>query len=227
MGHFTAEKREGSVQFQYGEWLKAVRGSPQSPQRKTSPSGSKGDGDGHEHVEKTGGAPPHKDKEMAAQEEQGWNPSRITVSEKGNNMYHESVPDFQQDSHVTASITEINVEREVMGEMAKVNHELMLNRSDDLANLKVDGHKVNGADGVSIRPKPKWTRIVRMESGPVSSEGNNCKEQLGKRKAIQYTDEANYEDVKAMGLKQQNMDGQQIIVTDRLARVETHPCWEQ
>nr|POF22945.1 hypothetical protein CFP56_15623 [Quercus suber] len=123
--------------------------------------------------------------------------------EKGNNVNQGGYPDFQQHIHVTAGKTEVNVERGVMGEVAEVNHELMLKGRDESAKLKGDGKEVNGLDGTSIRPKPKWTRFVHMESGPVSSDGNNSKEQLGKRKAMQYTKEGNYEDLDVMVLKQQ------------------------
>ena len=162
------------MQFQYGEWLRAVGGRPRSPQRKTKPSGSEVDGDGHEHVNKNGGAQPYKEKQTAVRDEQKRNPSSIMICEKGNDVNHGSYPDFQQDARVTAGTTKTNKERGVIGEVAEVNHNLILKRSDDSVYLKGKDKNVNGADG-AFRPKPKWTRIERMESGPVSSEENDFK----------------------------------------------------
>ena len=44
---------------------------------------------------------------------------------------------------------------------------------------------------------------------------------------MQYADESNYENLDVVVLQQQKADGQKIIIIDRSARVETHPCWEQ
>ena len=44
---------------------------------------------------------------------------------------------------------------------------------------------------------------------------------------MQYADESNYENLDVVVLKQQKADGQKIIIIDRSARVETHPCREQ
>ena len=158
--------------------------------------------------------------------EQQRNPSSIMIHEKGNNVNHGSFPDFQQDASVTVGITKTNMERGVIGEVAEVNHNLILKRSDDSEYLKRNDKNVKGADGAS-RPKPKCTRIKCMESGLVSSEGNDFKQQLGKRKAMQYADESNYENLDAVVLKQQKVDGQKTIILDRSARVETHPRREQ
>lgn len=189
------------MQFQYGEWLRATGGRQWSPQRKTKTGGSEDAGERNEHVVKTGEASPHREKKTAAQDEQGRNPSSMLVSEKGNNANQGRLLDFQQHIPVMAGTSEIIMERGVMGEVAEVNHELMVKGSDDSVNLKGVGKDVNGAGGTNIWPIPKWTRIVRMESGPVSSEENNFKEQLGKRKAMQDSKEGNYEDLDGVMLK--------------------------
>ena len=83
-----------------------------------------------------------------ARDEQKRNPSSIMIREKGNDVNHGSYPDFQQDARVTAGTTKTNKERGVIGEVAEVNHNLILKRSDDSLYLKGNDKNVNGADGL-------------------------------------------------------------------------------
>lgn len=107
--YFVAEKKEGSVQVQYGEWLKAAGGRPRSPQRKTTPSASDDGNVGQEQHEKDDGGLSHMVYKTAAGED-SQNPSGEHVSEKGNNVNQGIYLDIQQNNSETAGNKAISVE---------------------------------------------------------------------------------------------------------------------
>lgn len=100
--YFAAKKKEGLVQIQYGEWLKAAGGRPRSPQRKTTPSASDDGKVGQEQNEKDDGGPSHAVYIPAADEDHSQNPSGVHVNEKGNNVNQGIYPDIQQNNSETA-----------------------------------------------------------------------------------------------------------------------------
>ena len=207
--------------------MKVVSGRHRSPQRKTNPSDSDEGSAGLEQHEKADGDPSYKGDEAAAEEDHNQNPNGDHVSEKGSSVNQGFVPDIQQSNSETVGNEVIRMESGVMAYMGIVGQVSNLKGCADSDKLKIDEIIDSGVDGLSSRPKSKWTRLVRMEVGPVASEGNNYKEKLGKRKTMHCTEEDKHDIWDVPSLKQQKVDGKQTLSSEKSARVETHPCREQ
>ena len=63
-------------------------------------------------------------------------------------MNHGSFPNFQQDASVTVDTTKTNMENAVIGEVAGVNHNLIMKRNDDSKYLKGNDKMSKGLMGL-------------------------------------------------------------------------------
>ena len=181
--YYARSKNGGEVLCQYGEWMKSVGSWSRSPVRMGS---NKHSGDRTE-----GRAGEVNLKRAAAVEEKNQaNPTVTNGYGFGKGVNSGDSPDFVEKDSVTEgiimegcgpSISVTEAEKLNSGK-GSLSNELALNQVDGLTNGSDDSHASNMQNGLQVsKPKPTWTRLVRMECGSSMVKQVTSKPLLGKR----------------------------------------------
>lgn len=225
--YYARSKNGSEVLCQYGEWMKSAGSRSRSLVRMGS---NKHSGDRTE-----GRAGEVNLKQAAAVEEK--NQSNPTVTNGygfGKGVNSGNSPDFVEKDSVTEGIImegcgpsiSVTEAEKLNSSKGSLSNELALNQVDGLTNGSDDSQVAsNMQNGLQVsKPKPTWTRLVRMECGPSMVKQVTSKPLLGKKgvqEADFETDTANIEKSGKRGRLQEEEDNNET------AGVQEHPCRAQ
>ena len=224
--HFTAAKQSGEVKCQYGDWMRASGGrSRSSPKRTTKGSVSS---TREEEAAQEGGGSNTKQAEVmgTAPEKPNVNPrheGEIGRSAKSGLHLegHQCSPKILEDVEENLEKRKRNTKgngTEIQGLNSDSSHVLLQN--DHVQEL-------NSSGPTDSKAKPKWTRVVRMDSGPVQTK-KECPESLLGKRRIKYAEEPEGEHgVTVRAAKQGRFEDKDANHDEETARVESRPCRTQ
>ena len=250
--YYVASKNSGEVECQYGDWMKATGGRSSLPTRNTTNNVEEGlhqtykRRPGRQQAKPMNGKP---DMHQTEEETRGKGNDAISetvpdIQETITEINEEHVTDFATrksddadinteaaNSEIQDMMTESNV-RKVWDSVPLIpNHEDMNTEVTDLEEaraLRLQEHEPVLDKPIPNGPantKPKWTRILRMDSGLKGLSEAEPKHILGKRKPLQITEEELKEDV--VGLWMKRGKTQEEDTTHAAAGVMAHPCRSQ
>ena len=218
--HYEESKKSSTLEYQYGDWLRAPNGRNRSPPRRRNAS-TYGDDVVEEEVrqpaEKSGmGATIKTAARVFA-------PSNGHTNNIGNNEIHGAV-----------TINQPNVTEEITQAQNTIAEQVpsLMQGEDSNCNVNVD--KENGLEeenkvvGLSnLRPnthKAKWTRLNRMEVGPNEAKPNNSLSMLGKRQGEDALFLSSETGAAACSQKRAKIDLGDGFLDSTSAGVDDHPC---
>ena len=247
--HYAVEKKGGRIEYQYGDFLRAVGGRPRaSGSKETGPSFVSKAGTGCEaekrDVQAEQGVPTGT---MEAHVFSHENPSvtdrdNAVIQRKGAELAHvdssainvhahatdtksalkETGPKFQQVDHIATDFTEVGV-TDVINNKTGGDHVKLISLEDQ--NFKAGSlSSTPDLSGPShLKPKSTWTRMNRMDFGLSGFTKSITLPGLGKRDA---------REIQGLQLEEQNLKkgrlcSEEEINNDVSAGVESHPCREQ
>ena len=236
--HYEESKRSTTLEYQYGDWLRASNGRNRSPQRRRTSSHRDDvfDKEDNQTVERSEmGATVTTTVRVLAH-------SNLRTNQAGNNEIHEVVPNIQP--NLVESIVQVtkcmdnNVPSLMHGEVTECmdNHRpKVVLEVDSETKLIVDvdngPEEGNKKVGLSVsqpnKQLGKWTRINRMEVGPNNLNKPTCMPTLGKRlveDALLVSGETGEAACSQKRTKVGLVDGE---IDSTLAGVNDHPCREQ
>ena len=213
--HFEASRKNPTVEYQYGDWLKAANGRNKSPPRRRNATWV-----GESPLEKevhTGaaGSGVQADETVAA---------RVSPINDDHNFHYGkdeingNIPRIQEDISPEPLIKDSKPLQEIGGASVSCSNKVSSN-----------GPKANNMEMGQAQTKPDstkktWTRITRMEVGPVEKSLNTQLSKLGKRQlenALEKNDETKST---LLHQKRSRVSGGGDFSESISAGVEGHPC---
>ena len=91
----------------------------------------------------------------------------------------------------------------------------------------MDNSRLGHAEAKPNKPKPTWTRLNRMDIGPLVPSNNNLKSIMGKRGLEDILYEDNYSEAEPTYSKHSKGDKEDGKPDNTAAGVDDHPCQEQ
>ncbi|KAL0012666.1 hypothetical protein SO802_007774 [Lithocarpus litseifolius] len=215
---YFSQKKDGKVaECGYGEWLKAVGGRARSPLKREAGVGMKETQNGHQQsgvVEEGSGAGKNLT-EMASENEKGKSKivgdDNVISGERGANNGKVGADKESRDFRAQtfdASVSNSNVVTDLIP-TAQGSH------------VQIIEAESGSGEG---KKQPKWTRLVRMDYGPVELLKEGAKSILGKR-SLQPMYEEGLEDSQHSAAKRGKVEDDST--TMEAAGVLQHPCREQ
>ena len=180
--HYAMEKNGGQVEYQYGDWLKALGGCPKSSStRETNPASSSSDGLG-DNLRNASSKQPELGKLMAAGAQQGENPTVTDYGVFGKSVDSDTIPDPQPFANIDDRFNDTNEESDGV-KLTITDKENLILKSDGIAAQLLDeGRQTGVRNGPNLlRPKSTWVRINRMEYGSSLHKKPSNPTTLGKR----------------------------------------------
>ena len=221
--HFAATKETDNVDYQYGEWLKANSGRTKSPPRQSRENPMKSDLVGRADTSES------ENDEKTEVVMVGTRVSKYRAGQdarNGNCVVEGSVAEFPEKILVVNAAINANEDDKVpllpLNEAGNQNLNSVANGKSNMDNSRL-GH----AEAKPNRPKPTWTRLNRMDSGPVVSSNNNLKSIVGKRGLEDFLYEDNSREAEPTYSKRSKGDKEDGKPDNTAAGVDDHPCREQ
>lgn len=180
--HYAMEKNGGQVEYQYGDWLKALDGRPKSSStRETNPASSSSDGLG-DNLRNALSKQSELGKLMAAGAQQGENPTVTDYGVFGKSVDSDTIPDPQPFANIDDRFNDTNEESDGV-KLTITDKENLILKSDGIAAQLLDeGRQTGVRNGPNLlRPKSTWVRINRMEYGSNLHKKPSNPTTLGKR----------------------------------------------
>ena len=91
----------------------------------------------------------------------------------------------------------------------------------------MDNSRLGQAEAKPNKPTPTWTRLTRMDTGPLVSSNTNLKSIMGKRGLKEFLFEADSREAEPTSSKRSKGDKEDGKPDNTAAGVDDHPCREQ
>ena len=141
-------------------------------------------------------------------------------------MVEGSVAEFPKKFLVVNAAINANEDDKVsllpLNEAGNQNLNFVANGKSNMDNSRFDHAEAN-----PNRPKPTWTRLNRMDYGPVVSSNNNLKSIVGKRGLEDFLYEDNSREAEPTYSKRSKGDKEDGKPDNTTAGMDDHPCREQ
>ena len=224
--HFSATRSEGDVEFQYGDWLKAIGGCYRSsPKRKT-------ERDHEPNFEEENKGDNDKRQTSLVQIETattiGSKVGNPTEKERGENENSKNHREEALQNPTIIVVEKLNKESGGGKGIEESNVRISSNTDAMLEVQHVDQRDVPMQNGPNNqKAKPTWVRLRRMDCEPKETEAGEKISALGKRVATQMLEEDSNRDDEAQPGKRGKAEAHDENSKEILARVVYRPCREQ
>nr|XP_023910504.1 uncharacterized protein LOC112022158 [Quercus suber] len=190
--HFTASKAAATVEYQYGDWLKAENGRSKSPPRRSKENPMRSEPVGHTDT-------------VATANDEGIEEEKISeVNAAHNSNVNDLLPIFSPSGDV---------------------HQILNDESNGVTNTS--NSSLGQVELKPNRPKATWTRLNKMDVGPIESTNFKMKPITGKRGMEEAMNPDSNRDAETLFHKRSKVDKEDGIAANTSARVDDHPCREQ
>ena len=221
--HFAASKETDNVEYQYGEWLKADSGRSKSLPRRSKENPMRSEPVGSTNTPTT-----KNDKEIEVMTAV----ARVLEfragqeSQNGNSMVEGSVTEISENILVVNADNNSNV-ADIMSLLSPkgVGHQFL----NDEANGKfsITNSSLGQVEAKPNKPKSTWTRLNRMDIGPLVSINIKMESRTGKRGLEEVMNADSNRDAEPKYYKPTKGDKEDGKAENSLAGVDDHPCREQ
>ena len=228
VAHFAAIKKDGKAQCQYGDWMRALGGRPRSPPRsdKAGPPRITNGGSNTENGDGGDTGIPQGQRTSPAVAE-GYQGKPLTESNNGSSENSGNIANIQQNAPFILGdlvLCKESAIQKVVGDVTNLSN--FKTRSDHVTTYTDHAQERDGLS--TTKAKPKWSRIVRMEYGPITKDITSPLTQLGKRRDLADNRD---EDFNEKPVKQHKPEVGAALrhksENEESAGVHSHPCRQQ
>ena len=219
-GFFAASKTGGEVDCQYGEWLKSMGAHSWSP-----PKSGQGRSIRRAEAEEEESYRGRKQQTQVAAED------AASADKKGNDLRNNKdgeIPVTAADSpEVNACMIKGDVTvTKLMASTCMEGNSVGPGGAEAKDVLDSNGEHGLGKTQIGpSKPRPKWTRLLRMDCGPVEETKGELVKHLGKRSVSAIMEEENANNIGMHGSKRGKTQNDLEVFAE--ARVLEHPCQSQ